>query len=247
MARGDAVTKTRTAALVLGLVVTMARPALRGAPSSPRASDQTAASARHPGSDIPIVLLSYADGFDRVCSQQAHYTIKPAWVAEVNDRLPEFTANWRRDGEALLRAVEQIVGKPFREREFLVALSACSFPSMSDPLLINARFSLKSFTQDAISPDVTTSIILHELLHRYLSGRVPPDSRLLKKYADEGETVKTHLHLLALMNAAYVKLHETDTSDRVRAKDRELPNRSYGRAWDIVQTEGYSRFVAELK
>jgi hypothetical protein len=143
--------------------------------------------------------------------------------------------------------VKQIVGKPFREEEFLVSLSVCSFPSMSDPLLVNVRFSLQSFTTDSISPDVTTSIILHELLHHYLTGRIPTDSQLLKKYRREDERVKTHVHMFALMNAAYVKLHETDTLHRVITKDRELPNKSYGRAWDIVRAEGYPAFVAELK
>jgi hypothetical protein len=79
--------------------------------------------------------------------------------------LPEFAANWKRDGEPLMRAIEQIVGTPFRDREFLVALSVCSFPSMSDPLLVNVGFSLKSFAPDSVPPDVTTSIILHEILH----------------------------------------------------------------------------------
>jgi hypothetical protein len=72
-------------------------------------------------------------------------------------------------------------------------------------------------------------------------------SRLLKKYTGEDETVTSHLRLMALMNAAYVTLREPDTMKRVIAKDRELPNRSYGRAWDIVQVEGYSAFVCELK
>jgi hypothetical protein len=82
-------------------------------------------SARATGTQVPIVQLAYADGFDAVCSQQAHYAIKPEWVAEVNARLPEFIANWRRDGERLLRATEQVIGKPFRDKQFMVALSVC--------------------------------------------------------------------------------------------------------------------------
>ena len=197
--------------------------------------------------DVPVVQLAYADGFDPVCSQQTHYAIKPEWVAEVRTRLPEFTTNWNRDGERLLRAVEEIVGRPFREKEFLVSLSVCSFPSMSDPLLVNARFSLRSFTPDSVSPDVTTSIILHEILHHYLDDKVPHDSRLLAKHASEDETVKSHLHLLALMNAAYLKIGEADILTRVIAKDKDLPNPAYGRAWDIIRAEGYPAFVSELK
>lgn len=205
------------------------------------------ASARATGTQVPIVQLAYADGFDAVCSQQTHYAIKPEWVAEVNARLPEFTANWRRDGERLLRATGEVVGKPFRDKEYLVALSVCSFPSMSDPLLVNVRFSLKSFTTDSLPPNVTTSIILHEILHHYLSDKTPRDSALLSKYRDEDETVKTHIHLLALMNAAYARLGQAETLMRVIEKDRALPNHSYARAWQIVQAETYPAFVAELR
>jgi hypothetical protein len=207
----------------------------------------SSASVRATGNQLPSVQLAYADGFDAVCSQQTHYAIKPEWVAEVNARLPEFTANWRRDGERLLRATDEVVGKPFRDKQFMVALSVCSFPSMSDPLLVNVRFSLQSFTTDSLRPNVTTSIILHEILHHYLSDKTPHDSALLSKYRDEDETVRTHLHLLALMNAAYARLGQADTLVRVIEKDKSLPNPSYGRAWQIVQAETYSSFVAELK
>jgi hypothetical protein len=67
---------------------------------------------------------------------------------------------------------------------------------MSDPLLINVRFSLKSFTADSLAPDVTTSIILHEILHQYLEDKMPRDSPLLSKYREQDETFRSHLHLL---------------------------------------------------
>jgi hypothetical protein len=88
------------------------------------------ASARATATQVPIVQLAYADGFDAVSSQQTHYAIRPEWVAEVNARPPEFIANWRRDGGRLRRATEQVLGKPFRDQQFMVALSVCSFPSM---------------------------------------------------------------------------------------------------------------------
>jgi hypothetical protein len=106
------------------------------------------ASARATENQVPSVQLTYADGFDAVCSQQTHYAKKPEWIAEINARPPEFIANWRHDGGRLLRATEQILGKPFRDKQFMIALSVCWFPSMSDPLLVNVRFSLKSFTTD---------------------------------------------------------------------------------------------------
>lgn len=197
---------------------------------------------------VPPVHLSYADGFDTVCAQQTHYAINPAWVAELRDRLPELRREWQTQGQRLLRTTEQIVGKKFTERAFQVSLSVCSFPSMAEPLLINARFSLKSFVAAALPTDVTVGIIFHELLHHYLRGRIPERSQLLAERAGEDDTVRSHLHLLALQKAVYLRLHLRETLERVMAKDRALPNKSYGRAWDIVEDgQRESALIDELR
>jgi hypothetical protein len=196
----------------------------------------------------PLVTLSYAADFDQACSQQTKYQIDPAWVSELTTRLPEFNADWAKDGPTLLRTSEEIVGKPFQERDIWVSLSACSLPSVSDPLLVNMRFSLSSFTPAPLAQDVTVSIIFHEILHRYLLGRIPPNSPLLSKYKGESDTVKAHLHLLALQKGVYLKLGRVATLQRVTEKDQELPNRAYARAWEIVNSsENYQSFISELR
>jgi hypothetical protein len=205
-------------------------------------------SAASASAGTPPVQLLYADGFDAVCAQQTKYSIQPAWIAEVNQRLPEFQREWQKRGEPLLRATEQVVGKKFHERAFQVSLSVCSFPSMAEPLLINARFSLKSFIADALPVDVTVSIIFHELLHRYLSGRMPQRSAVLARSAGEDDTVQSHLHLFAVQKAVYLRLGLRDTLERVIVKDRQLPNKSYGRTWDMLDDGGtYSALIGELK
>jgi hypothetical protein len=202
---------------------------------------QTAAS-------VPSISFSYAATFDGACAQQTKYKIDPAWVGELKSRLTEFTSEWAKDGPALLSTSEAIVGKPFQDKQVWVSLSVCSLPSVADPMLINMRFSLRSFTPTPLRDDVTIGIIFHELLHRYLIGKIPTDSLLLMKYEDEDDTVKSHLHLLALQQNVYLKLGRGDTLRRIIAKDRELPNKSYGRAWDILESrEKYQSFISELR
>lgn len=197
---------------------------------------------------VPSVTLSYAAEFDQACAQQTKYQISPAWVSELQGRLPEITAAWAKDGPTLLRSSAEIVGKQFQEKQMWVSLSVCSLPSIADPLLINMRFSLKSFTPTPLTEDVTVSIIFHEILHRYLLGRIPANSPLLLKYKGEDGTVKDHLHLLALQKAVYLKLGRLPTLQRVIEKDQELPNKAYTRAWEIVNSrENYQSFLAELR
>ena len=195
----------------------------------------------------PSVKLSYADFFDEVCVQQTKYKIDPSWKSELATRLPEFESAWARDGSTLLETSVAIVGKSFTENEILVPLSICSFPSMGEPLLVNMRYSLNSFTPTPLSMDVTVSTIFHELLHRFLGGKIPVNSKLLLKYEHEDETVKFHLHLFALQKAVYLKLGREDTLKRVVQKDQALPNKSYKRAWEIVNDlDNYSAFIREL-
>jgi len=196
---------------------------------------------------VPSVTMSYAAEFDAACSQQTKYQIDPAWVNEVKSRLPEIRATWAKDGPALLGTSEEIVGKPFHDTQFSVALSVCSMPSMAEPVLINMRYSLKSFIPTPIPEDVTEGTIFHEILHVYLDGMIPQNGALLSKYRAEDETVKAHLHLLALQEGVYRTLGRIETLQRVIATDRDLPNKSYGRAWDIVDSEKYESFISELR
>ena len=196
----------------------------------------------------PQVRLSYAEIFDRVCARETKVSVDEKWRTELEIRLPEFQTAWEQSGTELLNTASTVVGKKFSEGEFSVALTLCSFPSMSNPLLINMRYALASFTEQPIPLDVTVSTIFHEILHRYLNDKIPEHSKLLKKYSTESETVLSHLHLFALQKAVYLKLKQEDLLQKVITKDRTLPNGSYKRAWEIVNDlEDYHSFIQELQ
>jgi len=109
------------------------------------------------------------------------------------------------------------------------------------------RYSLNSFVQPSLSQAVTISIIFHEILHRYLKDRIPANSSLLLKYKNEDETVLSHLHLFAIQKAVYLALGERDILSDVIKKDDLLPNSSYARTWEIVNSlEDYRSFLKEL-
>ena len=198
--------------------------------------------------DVPRVKLIYSKIFDSVCAQQTNYQINSKWTAELNQRIPELQSSWDKNGTTLIEATQTIVGKPFSEHEHAVSLSVCSFPSMSNPLLINMRYSLASFTSDPMKTDITISIIFHELLHRFLGSKIPANSTLLKKYHAEEQTVLNHIHLFALQKAVYLKLNQKELLQMVIRKDQSLPNKSNARAWEVVNDkEDFNSFIKELK
>ena len=200
-----------------------------------------------PNTEAPKVTLKYGEVFDSVCPGKTGYKVNKPWSVELSSRLHEFQKIWDEDGPKLLSKSSDIVGKTFVQKDFIVTLSLCNFPSMSHPLLINMRYALKSFTKNPISLDVTNSIIHHEILHLYLEDKIPSKSRLLKKYSSEHSVVKSHIHLLALQQAVYLSLKWKTKLEQVKKKDKSFPNGFYKRAWEIVEKEGHEGFINELK
>lgn len=197
---------------------------------------------------VPSVTLQYAEPFDRVCANRTDYEIKAAWRSELAGSLPRWRKLWETEGRPLLVAAARITGRPFPDRESTVSLSLCTFPSMSAPLLVNARHALHAFTEKPVSDAVLMGTVVHEILHGYLDGFVAADSPVLSKYASEPAGVRGHLHLFALLKASYLKHGWRTKLDEVVAKDQSLPNGDYRRAWAIINgADGHGRFLDELR
>lgn len=197
---------------------------------------------------LPKEVLFYAATFDKACMLSTDYKIKPQWVLALKGQLPGWQALWDKDGMLLLATTAKLTGKPFAKQDVQVALSLCTFPSMSSPLIVNARYALKAFTDHPISADVLISIIYHEMLHNYLYAYLPKTTPLLEKYKNEPQDVLDHLHLFALQKAVYLQLGWGDKLKAVIKKDESLPNKDNQIAWDIVnKKENYESFIAELK
>ncbi|PIQ43115.1 MAG: hypothetical protein COV52_10425 [Gammaproteobacteria bacterium CG11_big_fil_rev_8_21_14_0_20_46_22] len=195
----------------------------------------------------PEVRIQYAKIFDMVCTNKMHYNIKPVWRNELLQRLPSIQQAWNQEGVKLLNTTQNLVHMPFRMPSYLVSLTLCNFPSMSQPLLVNMRYSLKSFIKKPLSLPVTLSIIYHELLHVYLDGRTPPYAGPLKKYAHLSWVVRQHLFLFAIQKAVYLKLGQKKELKAIIAMDQSLPDKAYTKAWNIVNTDGYKPFILALE
>ena len=196
---------------------------------------------------VPEVIIQYAAIYDDVCSKKYSYPIEPAWKQELIRHLPQWRKLWNEEGSLLLKTSMRLTGKPFLEQNFKVALSLCSFPSISFPLIVNARFALQSFTANPISDSVFISVIEHEILHSYLESFLPKTASLLTKYKAESPGVLGHIHLLALQKATYLELGWQNKLNDIIAKDETLPNKDYKRAWEIIAGEGHLSFINELK
>jgi len=166
----------------------------------------------------PAVTLEYSRLLDGPCFAALNRAPDPAAVDELTTTLPVWRSQWERDAPPLFAEVEKLTGQSFKFHETIAAVITCpTYPSMSIPLMLNARRFLKSTAPDGRPPEdakAFSRMIFHELLHRYVKERVAElpggTTPLLQKYKDEPQVVRSHLHNVALMQVVYKALGRTD-------------------------------------
>jgi len=204
--------------------------------------------------DYPKVTFKYSQYFDSTCAELTKQPIDAAAVTELENRLDSFREHWRKEAPQLLGATVILIKAPFQFRETRAALSVCSgFPSMSLPLTINMRFYLKSLRgEKATSMTIFSSVVFHELLHRYTADRIETlpgkTTPLLKKYRDEPQIVQSHLHVLSIIKAVYGKLGREKDLEEVTAFEQTLRSAAgFKRTREIIEKEGADKFISEIR
>jgi hypothetical protein len=188
--------------------------------------------------------------FDQSCERWRNTKIEPQWYEELKLKIKALQDYWDHEAPLLLGTTLAAINKPFRHKEMIATLTLCPIQSMSRPLLINIRPFLDGPTQQQPRPlFLFAALVFHELLHTYVIGARPPGpSALLERYKSEEPIVKSHLHLMAVMQMVYLNLGREEQLQQIIEKDRAIGNPGYGRAWQIVHDiEGHDAFVHELR
>jgi hypothetical protein len=205
----------------------------------------------------PTVTFDYSNLIDQPCYAAAKLPRDTALIAATLRRMPAWRGTWSRKAPELFRAAVATTRGAFMFTEAKAAIITCpTFPSMSLPLMINARLLFRDDTA-LVENDTMhfVSLLFHENLHRYIGDRIRtlPDSTtpLLRKYAAEAPVVLAHVHLFALMDTVYRQVRGASTVLRPTVPSGPIAGGSRGvndldRAREIVRTEGVAAFVREL-
>lgn len=155
----------------------------------------------------------------------------------------------------MLRAESEIAGQPFTYHEEFPAIITCGLPSMSFPLVLNAR--LIRAGRDIAGTEAGemtnfVSVLWHEMSHRFvhdIRDRYPDRmTPLLAKYSAEPPVVLNHLHLYALEQLVYRQLGLQRDLDLIRSVQQKARNAAVtARALEIVAKETPEAFVRELR
>src|SRR5712691_626 len=171
--------------------------------------------------------------FDRTCEQWLNTRVEESWIREIEAKLASFQDFWGKEAPVLLGTMVSQIGKPFRRKEMVAALTLCSVSSMSTPLIVSVRRFLDGPTQGKPQPlYMFSALVFHELLHTYIPYPLP-GSKLMEKYKNEPPLVLTHLHLMAVMKHVYQTLGRQEQLREIIAWDSAAENPVYGRGWQI--------------
>lgn len=195
--------------------------------------------------DFPKLFFSYSWLFDRsVCDKP----VDESWVNEAVAKTPYFTKIWDDSAPSLFSTLFSKFKGRFSRKELTATLSVCpKFISFSDPLAIKVTWYLKSYMQEkpVASDAAFVQTVSHELLHTWV-GENLGESKLLEKYKSESSVVKNHMHLMALEQFTYTASGRDDLLKRIQTFYPERQD-DYARSWEIVQLEGYQKFLDEFQ
>jgi hypothetical protein len=204
------------------------------------------------------LFMETGEPFDGACGalkQHEDYKITPAMRKELSRRIPELSKLWNDQGSPLVTAMAEIVGKPYARKEETLTLTLCQwFSPMSAPLILRAREYLQATSVDnpkgppAKPPAYFVAQVFHELIHRYLDQHFPEleATPMLKLHAGEPPGVLSHLHHLSIQKAVYLKLNRKAELETIIELDSRILGGVYKRAWEIVNSDGYQKYLAEL-
>lgn len=194
--------------------------------------------------------IVYSRPLDAACSLIGGYRLDPDAQAELEAMLPELRRAWASEGQPVLDRIFAQTGKRLPDGRHNVHLTLCDIPSSSPfGTIVNMRHALPGVTDHPVPLRYKVAVIDHELLHRLLAGVDLSGSALLRAHSGESRRVRDHLHLFALLKAAFLDLGRAGELEELVRIDGRLPEPAYRRAWEIVNASpgAYRLYVDEVR
>ncbi|MAQ59432.1 hypothetical protein CL638_01845, partial [bacterium] len=130
---------------------------------------------------------------------------------DYSDAIDEYESIWSNYGEDIILAWEDLTSLKFRETN----ITAVVFNGISHSHPLSLR--------DDVSSERKKSILIHELGHRLLYGRVNQI---------DFSSLENHKTLFLVLYDVFEKLFGTEFADDTVAWDKKLPRDAYKLAWD---------------
>lgn len=196
--------------------------------------------------EVPRLFFSYSWLYDSTVCEKSPPDQK--WVDEILERSESFSNLWLNNGPKFFQVLFDHTGLGFSRKELTATFSVCpNSVSYSNPLVFNMKPYLNSHMnpKTPFGDDNFVDLVFHELLHLWV-GEHLKNSELRRKYISEAPLVKKHLHLMAIQKFVYAKMGRLDLIAMLDLNYPRMINKSYARAWEIVNLEGHDVFMSEF-
>lgn len=188
---------------------------------------------------IPQVVFEYAYPLDMECRQK--------FADEIEDypdekEIKETIVGWRKlwaeinEDDKLLKQIIELTGVQ-DQIDITAYIIGGGFLAKSSPLLLPV-----TSTRGA-SRDKKTELIIHEILHNFVSGHENYWGMVRGKYGDESIKTQNHIIIYALLEKLLADiLPDVDLKDLIADSWKD-----YHRALEIVRETGPDKIIAEFR
>lgn len=207
----------------------------------------------------PKLFFNDARPYDHICARGFDYSdvnkkvdtlvFNEKWSVEIQQRMFEFQNHWDSVAPQIFKVFIKEFKHDFKRKEYSVALSACpDSPSMPKPLILNVSRYLQSYMAPKKPKEMRqfTDVVLHELIHLWLSENFNYETSIKRKYKSEGDSVVNHIHLFAIESLVLEKAGFSDIWDSSKSFFAKKGG-SHLTALKIMEKEGRDKVLKELR
>lgn len=199
---------------------------------------------RVPWANIPLhmpeIRITYGKFLDPLC--RAVFQIKnpgKLYPPETKTQriIPLYKQKWAVLSDTILGSLEKILHLQFPHPLVDVYIVGRG-PTFSDPLIISSHW----------APETFVDVLTHELIHRLLAShtqRADSGAIIATLFPNEPNLLRTHIVVHAVHAKIYHDiLHAPQRMARNIERDQSKP--AYRRAWEIVESVGYSSILDQF-
>ncbi|PCI30119.1 hypothetical protein COB52_01800 [Candidatus Kaiserbacteria bacterium] len=197
---------------------------------------------------LPKIVITYNRFLDPICIAYAHTIPKwkewiPPKIEDVKIQTKLFIEEWKKSEKYILTGLSEALDLEF-QYNFIDVYVVSGLPrSFSNPIVVRS----------GATPEEFVDIVTHELVHALLRQNNTIASWdsvnwVDSMYTDESKLVQNHLIVHAVLTYVYKKvLKDEERLERVRERSLNHGTGEYARAWEIIDSYCYERFIEDYK
>ncbi len=187
---------------------------------------------------FPKIIFKYSRIYDQIWRNVGNSCFdKKIYLKEeeIQEYLRQVENLWKEKEEEVFKEIFEAVPVNWEEKDIICYVVGKCFPipAFSDPLTISLYENKNDFIDT----------LVHEIIH-HINVKIDM-GRFKEKYKDEPHKTIIHISVYAIHTHVYLRIFGKERLERNIKRMKKVPG--YGRAWEIVEREGYENILNEIR